>query len=70
MLGRCFKVTLQKSAPKIFAHVNRGQSGGSSVCRPGSEDPHLGERKFVVVFLGASQSCKNRQQNVGNLGII
>ena len=35
--GRCLKVTLQ-----ISAHGDGGPSGGSSVRRPGSEDP-IGE---------------------------
>ena len=32
---------------KISAHVDGGLSGGSRVRRPGSEDPHRRERKFV-----------------------
>ena len=32
---------------KISTHVAGGPSGGSNMCRPGSEDPHRRERKFV-----------------------
>ena len=35
---------------KISAHVDGGPSGGSSVRRPGSEDPHRRERKFSKHF--------------------
>jgi hypothetical protein len=42
-LGRCLKVTLQSHAPKISAHFDEGPSGGSSVRRQGSEDPHQRE---------------------------
>ena len=38
-------MTLQTCAPKISAHVDRGQSGGSLVRGPGSDDPHRCERK-------------------------
>ena len=31
---------------KISANVDGGPSGGSFVCRPGSEDPHQRERNF------------------------
>ena len=34
---------------KISAGVNGGPRGGSSVRRPGSEDPHRREWKFVPV---------------------
>ena len=30
----------QRCAPKSSAGVDGGLSGGSSMCRPGSEDPH------------------------------
>ena len=33
------KMTLQTRVPKISAHVNWGLSLGSSVRRPGSDDP-------------------------------
>ena len=36
---------------KISAHADRGPSGGCSVCRPGSEDPHRRERKFILVIM-------------------
>ena len=35
----------QKKWNKISAHVDRGQSGGSLVRGPGSDDPHRCERK-------------------------
>ena len=41
--GRYLKVTLNVW-PKISAHVDGGPSGGSSVLRPESEDPHPPER--------------------------
>ena len=41
------KVTLQTRARKIPAHVDWGPSGGSSVRRPGGEDPHWPELKFT-----------------------
>ena len=37
---------------KISAHVDGGLSGGSSVRRPGSEDPHPRERKFSILKIG------------------
>ena len=36
-LGICLKMT----------HVDGGPSGGSSVCRPGSEDPHRRQRNSI-----------------------
>ena len=45
--GRCLKVTLQTCALKISAHVHGGPIGGSGMPRPGSEDPHRRERKFL-----------------------
>ena len=38
-LGGCLKASLQICAPKISA-MDGGLSGGSSVRKPGSEDPH------------------------------
>ena len=35
---------------KISAHVDGGLSGGSRVRRPGSEDPHRRERKFIIII--------------------
>ena len=35
---------------KISTHVDWGPSGGSSVRKPGSEDPHRRERKFFHSF--------------------
>ena len=34
----------------IFADVDGGLSGGSSVRRPGSEEPHLRQRKFEIII--------------------
>jgi hypothetical protein len=35
---------------KFFpAHVEGGLSGGSSVFRSGSDDPHRRERKFIII---------------------
>ena len=39
-------VTLQTCAPEIFRSHRWGQTGGSRVRRPGSEDPHRREQKF------------------------
>jgi hypothetical protein len=36
---------------KISAHVGGGLSGGSSVHRTRSEDPHRCERKFKMVYI-------------------
>ena len=36
---------------KISAHVAGGPSGGSSLCRPGSEDPHRREQKFFTIVI-------------------
>ena len=44
-LGRCLKVTLQTHAPG----ASGGQSRGSSVRRPGSEDLHRRERNLNKV---------------------
>ena len=33
---------------QISAGVNGGMSGGSSMHRPGSEDPHRRQRKFIT----------------------
>ena len=41
--------TSDTCAKKISTGVNGGLSGGSSVRRPGSEDPHRRQRKFVVI---------------------
>ena len=41
---------LDMCSGKKFSGVDGGPSGGSSVCRPGSEDPHRYQRKFVVGF--------------------
>ena len=43
-------MTLKTRAPKISAHADGGQSGGSSVRRPGSEDPHGHERIFFIIY--------------------
>ena len=45
--GRCLKVILQKHAPFISANVHGGPSGGSSMRRPGSEDPHRRDRQLI-----------------------
>ena len=44
-------MTLQTLAPEISSHVDVVPSGGSSVRRPGSEDPHRRERKLFIVLL-------------------
>jgi hypothetical protein len=35
---------------KISSHVDEGLSGGSSLLKPGSEDPHRHERKFLQTW--------------------
>ena len=35
---------------QIAVGVDGGLSGWSSVCRPRSEEPHLGQRKFLFVL--------------------
>ena len=44
--GKWLKVTLQKCVPKKFPLVNVGLSRGSSLQRPGSEDPHRCDRHW------------------------
>ena len=39
---------------KFFTHVDGGPSGGSSMRRPGSENPHRRERKFFC-----AQACRH-----------
>ena len=48
-------VILQTSASKIFAGVDGGLSGGASVRRPGSEDPHQRQQKFISPPQGMSR---------------
>ena len=36
---------------KISAHVDGGASGGSSMCRLVSKDPHRREQKFFLVLI-------------------
>ena len=43
-------MTLQTCAPENFLHVDGGPSGGSSVCSPGSKDPHWRERKLLTIL--------------------
>ena len=43
-------------AGKISAHVNGGPSGGSSVRRPGTEDPHRHERNSIT-FGNSNRVC-------------
>ena len=45
-----FFLFLQTHAPQIYAGVNGGLSGGLCVQRPGSEDPHQHQRKFVDIL--------------------
>ena len=40
-------IFLPDTCAEISASVNGGLSGGSSVRRPGSEDPHRRQRKFL-----------------------
>ena len=49
--GRCLMVTLQTCMPKTSAHVNGGTSGGSSMRRPRSEDPHQREQIFYYFII-------------------
>ena len=42
---------------KISAHVDGGLSGGSRVCRPGSEDPHRREWKFPLTIVCIITMC-------------
>ena len=41
----------QTCEPTNFAQVNGGQSEGSSMRRPGSEDPHWRERNLLLQML-------------------
>ena len=53
-----------------FAGVNGRPSGGSSMQRPGSEDPHQGQRNFYFELvstlsfeLGYLEQCHNHYVN-------
>jgi hypothetical protein len=49
-LGEMFEGdSADKCAGKISAHVDGGPSGGSSMRRPRSEDPHRRERNYNVL---------------------
>ena len=43
---KVLRISSQTSAPKISAAVDGGLSGGSSVHRPGSDDPHRHQRNL------------------------
>ena len=45
-VGEMFDGDFADTSP-ISTYVDGGPSGGSSVCRPGSEDPCRRERKFI-----------------------
>ena len=47
---------------KISAHVNGGPSGGSSVRRAGSEDPHRREWKFFINSLKSNWMANSQQK--------
>ena len=47
--GICLYLTLQTCAPEIPTHDDGEASGGSSVRRPGSEDPHRREPKLSPI---------------------
>ena len=49
--GRCLKVTLQTLVAENFLSCWWGASGGSSVSRHWSEDPHRHERKLQITNL-------------------
>ena len=50
-LGEMFEGdSADKGCQQISAVVDLGLSGGSSVRRPGSEDPHQRQRKFISVY--------------------
>jgi hypothetical protein len=47
LIGKLFKFPL---LPDMRAGVNRGLSGGSSMCRPGCKNPHRRHWKFLNRF--------------------
>ena len=47
-------MTLQTCARTIYAGVDGGSSGGSSMCRPWREDHHRHQRKFIIVHIHCS----------------
>ena len=59
-LGEMFEGDSADICRKISAHVNEGPSGGSSVPRPGSEDPHRCEQKFSPSFLDVDNLFENK----------
>ena len=61
------KVTLKSRhlRRKISAHVDGGLSRGSRVRRPGSEDPHRRELKFLfikVIEFNVKKSCQLKSE--------
>ena len=50
-LGGVFEGDSADTCALISAHIDGGLSGWSRVRRPGSEDPHRRERKFISYFL-------------------
>ena len=46
-------MTLRTCALENLVHVDGGPSGGSIVRRPGSEDPHRREQKFLKELANA-----------------
>ena len=52
---------------KNSAGVNGEPSGGSSVHRPGSEDPHWCQRKFVLVFTNTTNNTKMKNNHLSEM---
>ena len=50
-LGFLLREKNENCSENVSAGVDGGLSEGSSVRRPGSEDPHLRQRKFSLILL-------------------
>ena len=50
-LGEMFEGDFADMGATKFCHSDEGSSGGSSVRRPRSENPHRRERNFFIGFI-------------------
>ena len=58
-LGEMFEGDSADMFPrKISAHIDGGQSGGSCVRRPGSEDRHRRERNCAIISVSCVMMTK------------
>ena len=62
---KVLRISSQTSEPKISAAVDGGLSGGSSMHRPGSDDPHRHQR--ILRTLGQPLPILFHRANVDNI---